>query len=312
MPAQRIAAIDIGTVTCRLLVADCDGSNVHELHRQSEFVHLGEGVDAAGRINDAALARAEAQIAAYAQTARSYTTEDCPVRIVAVGTSASRDAANAQDLVDAVRAHGVELQVIPGEREAQLSFAGASQGRQGKQILVTDVGGGSTELMVGRAGEAPLMSHSFNVGCRRVTERFLQDDPPTPGQLEQAHAFCVQEFSPFFEELRAQGLRIDEMVSVAGTATTVVSIDQHMEAYDSKRVHGFEVSEQALDRVFGMLAGMTNAQREQVVGLQPQRAPVIVAGVVILQELVKLAGTGSFVACESDILQGMILDAARR
>ena len=312
MPTKRVAAIDIGTVTCRLLVADCDGTNVHELHRQSEFVHLGEGVDAAGRITDAALARAEAQIAAYAQTARSYATADCPVEIVAIGTSASRDAANAQDLIDAVRAHGVDLQVIPGAREAQLSFAGASQGREGKQILVTDVGGGSSELMVGRAGEAPRVGHSFNVGCRRVTERFLQDDPPTASQFEQAHAFCVQEFTPFFESLDAQGLHIDEMVSVAGTATTVAAIVQHMQVYDSKRVHGYRVSASDLDEVFGMLAGMTNKQREGVVGLQAQRAPVIVAGIVILQNLVKLAGTGAFVVSESDILQGIVLDAAQR
>ncbi len=306
--ARRFAAIDIGTVTCRMLVADVVGGRVTELAKEYAVTNLGEGVDATGELKPEAMQRVACVIDRYLAVRDSFVDEEHPsIETLVMATSASRDARNAADFRQLLAQRGVELSVIPGQREAALSFMGASCDFEGERIMVVDIGGGSTEVIVGEAGGAPEASHSFNIGCRRVTERFLFSDPPVPAEMQAARAWIREGMEWFFADLAA---RADRVVAVAGTATSVVSIRERMEVYDSSRVHKATVSEEDLRKVTDLLAGLPLPARERVVGLDPKRAPVIVAGMLILEEVLALAGATSFTASESDILQGMILDAA--
>lgn len=312
MADGRYVAIDIGTVTCRMLVADVKDGRINELAKEYAITNLGEGVDASGLLSPAAMKRVSDTLVRYLGVRDRFDTPEDPVlKTVTVATSASRDARNAHEFAAMLESHGLKLVVIPGSREAALSYAGASSGFIGEAITVVDIGGGSTELIVGMAGKDPTMAHSFSVGCRRVTERFLHSDPPKPDELDAARLWIKDEFAWFFEELCKRGLSLGRIVAVAGTATSVVSIREQMAEYDSSRVHGAWVSRADLDAVTSMLCSKSLAERERVVGLDPKRAPVIVAGMLILQELMDLADAEGFTTSESDILQGIVLDAAR-
>ena len=312
MQTKRYAAIDIGTVTCRMLVADVGDDGITTLDREYGIVNLGEGVDATGALSAAAIDRVEAKVREYLETLEGFRTPEQPeIPIIAMATSASRDASNADEFAARLRALGVELTVIPGEREASLSFAGATAAFPGETLLVVDVGGGSTELIVGRAGEEPLMVHSFNIGCRRVTERFFHSDPPTPEEVAAADVWMRDQFAEYFNEMAARGLAVDRMVAVAGTATSVVSMQKAMEVYDSSRVHGAPVTKAALADMHDHMLSLTVEQRRHVVGLDPDRAPVIAAGMVILAAVVDFAGTDGYTTSEADILEGIVMDAAK-
>lgn len=234
MERKRFAAIDIGTVTCRMLVADVDDTGITAFDREYGIVNLGEGVDASGALKPEAIDRVEAKVREYLDTLDGFRTPEQPeIPIIAMATSASRDASNADEFAARLRELGIELTVIPGEREASLSFAGATAAFPGETLLVVDVGGGSTEIIVGKAGEEPLMVHSFNIGCRRVTERFFHTDPPTAEEVAQADEWMRAQFAEYFDELARRGIELNRMVAVAGTATSVVSMDK---AIDRKSV----------------------------------------------------------------------------
>jgi len=311
MTVKRIAAIDIGTVTSRLLVADVDETGLHELHRSTAITNLGEDVDANGYLLDTAMQRVDEKIAEYKQIIDDLSSEELPVKIVAMATSASRDASNSQDFVDMLARRGITLSVIPGEKEAALSFKGASSSFAGERLLVLDVGGGSSEMIAGIGAEEPLHKHSFNVGCRRVTERFLHGDPPTAEEMQESVDWFAPQFATFFDDLAARDFKVDRIVAVAGTATSLAAIEQEMEVYDSSRVHGAYITLDSLHAMRDKLASLTLEERCNVAGLQPGRAPVIVAGTLILGEIVRQAGTGGFTVSEADILHGIIMDAAQ-
>ena len=310
--AGRYAAIDIGTVTCRMLVADIDGQGrLRELDREYEITNLGEGVDSTGMLDPQAMERVAAAVGRYRRVLDSLSPAGSPpIQVTAMATSAARDAGNADEFAALLARLGVELTVIPGQKEAALSFKGASSDFPGERLFVVDIGGGSTEVVAGPAGGEPVRSRSFNIGCRRVTERFLAADPPSAAELDGARDWVLREMGPFFDELRGSGFSADRLVAVAGTATTVVSVRERMEVYDSARVHGAQVSRAELEGVHDLLRSVPLARRERIVGLDPGRAPVIVAGMVILRGVLDLARADSFTVSESDILHGMILDAA--
>lgn len=309
----RCAAIDIGTVTCRMLVADIDGAGrLHELDREYAITNLGEGVDASGVLKPEAMQRVAETVARYQGVLTTFRDAEHPeITVVAVATSAARDAKNAAEFEALLAAEGVVLSVIPGEKEAALSFAGASCDFAGEPIMVVDIGGGSTEVIAGIGGRVPTWAHSFNVGCRRVTEKFLASDPPSAAELTAARAWIEAEMRPLFDQMREAGVAPERLVAVAGTATTVVSIHERMAVYDSSRVHLACVDRAMLDQVYERLR-VPLAQRKQIVGLDPGRAPVIVAGMVIMQVVLDLAGFDSFTVSESDILHGIILDEAAK
>ena len=238
----------------------------------------------------------------------SLSTPDHPVvRTVAVATSAARDARNAADFAARLRERGIELSVVPGSREAALSFSGASIDFSGERLMVVDVGGGSTEVVMGVGGAEPLCAHSFNVGCRRVTEKFLASDPPAPEELAQACAWIREQMASWFADQTKEAASLERVIAVAGTATTVVSIRERMETYDSSRVHKARVSRQNLLEVYERLAALPLSERMRVVGLDPKRAPVMVAGLLILLEVLDFTGIDAFTVSETDILHGITL-----
>ena len=308
----RYGALDIGTVTCRLLVADVEDGRIIDVDKEYAITDLGVGVDATGRLSEAAIERVLACVDRYLEVLARYDTPEHPVRrLIAMATSASRDAANGPEFAARLAERGITLAVIPGSREAQLTFLGASSDFPGENLLVVDIGGGSTEVVAGRFGEDPIASHSFNIGCRRVTERFFHDDPPTAGQMDAARQWIRETMAPYFEGLATAGFAIDRVVAVAGTATSVVSIREAMETYDSSRVPKAVVAAGELAAIEERLAAEPLEERRTTVGLDPKRAGVIVAGFVILEEVLALAGADAYTASESDILHGMIFEAAR-
>lgn len=308
----RYGALDIGTVTCRLLVADVEDGRIIDVDKEYAITDLGVGVDATGRLSETAIERVLACVDRYLEVLARFDTPEHPVRrLIAMATSASRDAANGPEFAARLAERGVTLAVIPGSREAQLTFLGASSDFPGENLLVVDIGGGSTEVVAGRFGEDPIASHSFNIGCRRVTERFFRDDPPTAGQMDAARQWIRETMTPYFEGLATAGFAIDRVVAVAGTATSVVSIREAMEVYDSSRVHKAVVAAGELAAIEERLAAEPLEERRTTVGLDPKRAGVIVAGLVILEEVLALAGADAYTASESDILHGMIFEAAR-
>lgn len=308
MRCGRYAAIDIGTVTCRMLVVDVGESGLHELTREYVITNLGEGVDATGELKPEAMERVVRAIDGFLAVRDSLSTPDHPVvRTVAVATSAARDARNAAEFAARLRERGIELSVIPGSREAALSFSGASIDFSGERLMVVDVGGGSTEVVMGMGGAEPVCAHSFNVGCRRVTEKFLASDPPAPEELARARAWIREQMASWFADQAKEAASLERVVAVAGTATTVVSIRDRMETYDSSRVHKARVSRQELLEVYERLAALPLLARKQVVGLDPKRAPVMVAGLLILLEVLDFAGIDAFTVSETDILHGITL-----
>lgn len=308
MRCGRYAAIDIGTVTCRMLVVDVGESGLHELTREYAITNLGEGVDATGELKPEAIDRVVRAIDGFLAVRDSLSTPDHPVvRTVAVATSAARDARNAAEFAARLRERGIELSVIPGSREAALSFSGASIDFSGERLMVVDVGGGSTEVVMGMGGAEPLCAHSFNVGCRRVTEKFLASDPPAPEELVRARAWIREQMASWFVDQAKEAADLERVVAVAGTATTVVSIRDRMETYDSSRVHKARVSRQELLEVYERLAALPLSARKNVVGLDPKRAPVMVAGLLILLEVLDFAGIDAFTVSETDILHGITL-----
>ena len=312
--AGRYAAIDIGTVTCRMLVADVDAAGaIPEVDREYAITNLGEGVDAAGVLAPAAILRTVETVGGYCAVRDRLAEQGAPiVKTVAVATSASRDAENSDEFVQRLAKLGVVLSVIPGSKEAGLSFSGASCDFPGQDLMVVDIGGGSTEMVVGRAGQAPAWAHSFDIGCRRVTEKFIRTDPPASDELDRAREWVSQQLARRLGEAGKAGITPERLVAVAGTATTVVAVRDQMRVYDSTKVHKALVTRQQLDRQYAELAAMPLEQRSQVVGLDPGRAPVIVAGLVIMQAVMDAVGVDGFTVSETDILHGIILDAAKR
>lgn len=315
MRAGRYAAVDIGTVTCRLLIADVDArGQLSEVSRDMEICNLGLGVDETQLLQPESIERTVSALERFSNTIVHLQENDAAhpfAGIRAVATSASRDAKNAADFQAAVGERTIfRLEVIPGSEEAALSFAGASSAFPGEDVVVVDVGGGSTEVVAGLSGSAPSRARSFNVGCRRVTERFLPTDPPLPAELEQARAWIAASFGDYFTQLENEELLPALIVAVAGTATSAVTMRDHIAEYDPTLVHGVRVSVGDLRDLVNMLAALPLEQRMQVVGLEPKRAPVIVAGMLILQVVLDLAHADFFVASEYDILHGIIFALA--
>ncbi|MBN1192915.1 MAG: Ppx/GppA family phosphatase [Coriobacteriia bacterium] len=308
MSMERVAVIDIGTVTARLMVAEVADGAIGEVVRRSVITHLGEGWTGSGVLAEPGMARVAEAVRSFVAEADSLGVS----RTVAVATSAARDAVNGEVFVRRIESAGVRPEIISGEREGYLTFLGATYDRRDERILMVDVGGGSTELVLGsgyadesgRRVEIEL-SRSIDVGSRRVTELFLHSDPPTARDLDEAAGWVADEMRSCFS---AMSQRPREMVSVAGTATSLAAIDLSLDPYDPERVHGYRISGPALLDMIEHLAGLTLRERQQVVGLEPERAGVIVGGALVLQSAMAYAGLSSTLVSEHDILYGMALD----
>jgi exopolyphosphatase/guanosine-5'-triphosphate,3'-diphosphate pyrophosphatase len=299
----RVAAIDVGSNTTRLLAVEAGPGGLVELDRRLTFTRLGEGVDASGRLAGEAIDRTVGAIATYAARCR----ELAAGRVRVAGTSAVREAANRAQLQAAVRAAtGYELEAVAGEEEAALSFAGATQDLPAGRYLVCDIGGGSTELATGtkREGGAALEGGvSLPLGVVRLTERHRLSDPPSPAELAamEADADRVLEGAPV---ALGEGAGL---VGVAGTVTSLAAIDLGLTAYDPKAVHGTRLTPATIEALYRRLAAMTTAEREQLPALPPGRADVIVAGCAILTRVMARWGFPAVRVSEKDILDGLVL-----
>ena len=306
---MRIAAVDIGTVTTRLMVADVSSEGISEVERSTDITHLGEGLTETGELSEVAMTRVVSVISRYATQIRELDVDNT----VAVTTSATRDASNSQHFLSMLEEAGIRPEVISGERESRLSFLGASNGMEQDGLLMVDIGGGSTELVYGDSDpdeEVRVRSaRSIDVGSRRITEMFIKSDPPTEAELSDARNYLVEQVSPYFTRL---GERPKIMLAVAGTATSLAAIKMELAEYDPEQVHGYVLNGADLAELLGSLAGMTLEERKCVIGLHPGRASVIVIGTLILETVLSLAGLDSFRVSEHDILYGILLDAYSR
>ena len=305
---MRVAVVDVGTNSTRLLIAEVDDDgHLEELERRTRVTRLGDGVDSSGRLADAAVARVFAALEEYSGLIERYGVQERP----AVLTSAVRDAANGAEFTAEVsRRYGLDAKTIAGSEEAQLTFLGALSGRDdddGAPTLVIDVGGGSTELIVGSSREVRDF-FSLQVGAVRQSERHLRHDPPTPAELAALSGEVASLIAHEVSEPVRRG--VARAIAVAGTATSCAAIDQALELYDPARVHGYRLELATLKLLFARLASLDLEQRRRVRGLHPDRAVTIVAGVSILIRVLEAFELDGFEASEHDILRGVALRRA--
>jgi len=288
---MRVAVVDLGTNSTRLLVADVDDGHVDEVARRLTITRLGEGVDERRKLLPLPVARVRNVLSDYRRELEELGAE----RTLVLGTSAIRDADNGEAFLGEIEwSYGFTTRLLSGEEEGELTRRGVAGGRELEPgTLVLDVGGGSTELI------ADGFRTSLDLGCVRLTERFLHSDPPTREELEAA-VRAVREALPDLEPTQAIG--------VAGTVTTLAALE--LGKYDPDRVHGHRISREAVESQLQRLASLPLAQRRELPGLEPERAPVIIAGAVIVREVLERYGLDGLEASERDILHGAALEAA--
>jgi exopolyphosphatase / guanosine-5'-triphosphate,3'-diphosphate pyrophosphatase len=303
------AAVDVGSNSVRLLVADGDGTRIT---REMTVTRLATGVDRTGHLDDDALERTVATIVGYRDIWRSHGVTD-RVRIAA--TSAVRDASDRDRFFDAVaEATGVKAEMLSGDEEAALSFAGATGALDvSGPSAVVDIGGGSTELIVGTAEGRVAGSVSLQLGCVRLTERDLADDPPSSGQLLTAQATIAEQLERADEVLARQGVSMAEttsLIAVAGTATTLGALHLQLDDYLEEHIHGHRLPAAALHRLAGDLAVMSSTSRAAMGPMQPGREGVIHGGAMILSAIVQRYDVPEIVVSESDSLDGLVASLA--
>lgn len=299
---MRVAAIDCGTNSVRLLVRDLPGA---ELHREMRVVRLGQGVDATGSLHPDALERTRVALVDYASVCADLGVE----RTRMVATSATRDASNRSAFVEMVeQTLGVTPEVINGEEEAALSFAGATGDlTDGAPFLVMDIGGGSTELVLG--SDAVEASYSMDVGCVRLTERRLVSDPPTAAEIAAAREDVEAALDQALDVV--PGALCNTAVGLAGSVTTVAALALGLSAYDPVAIHLTRLSAEQIDDVAQRLLSMTRAQRAALPVMHPGRVDVIGGGGLVLQSVVRRLGLTEVLVSESDILDGIALSIVK-
>ena len=323
-----LAAIDIGTVTARLALAQVEDGRVIRMAKYTQIVNLGEGVDKAKRLLPEAIHRCVGCVSSYVDYAKKEGAE----AVVCTLTSAARDAENAPDLGMGLASLGLEPMIIPGEIEGALTFLGVSHDFENHRILVADSGGGSTELVVGtlvgqKLAVQPVTQdtnqqldgqqldinfvESVDLGCRRLTERFnLSSDYPLAKDIDGAHQMASQMMSEAISRAQKQCAAPELLVGVGGTATSLIAIRDHLDPYDPSKVHLNHISLDEVSQIEGLLASKTLKEREDITGLQAKRAPVMLAGTILLAELMKSSGFKHLVVSESDLLFGLVVTAA--
>jgi exopolyphosphatase / guanosine-5'-triphosphate,3'-diphosphate pyrophosphatase len=301
---QRVAVIDVGSNSTRLLIADIDG-DVAVIERQSRVTRLGRGVDLSGQLADEAIEAACAAIADYVEICRTSDAE----RVAAIATSAVRDASNGEAFVAELRERfALSARVLDGEEEARATYRGATIERPPEiPTLVIDIGGGSTELIVGTGTEVAFHD-SLQAGVVRHTERHISGDPPTAVELEA----LADDIRALIADALAghEGAHASAGIAVAGTPTSLAAVELGLEPYDPARVHGRVLSLETIQRLLSRFASAPLGERQAIPGLHPDRAPNIIAGCVILVEAMRAFALEKIQVSEHDILYGMALETA--
>jgi exopolyphosphatase/guanosine-5'-triphosphate,3'-diphosphate pyrophosphatase len=307
----RVAAIDCGTNSIRLLIADIeqDGAALREVDRRMEIVRLGQGVDRTGRLAPEALQRTFSALRDYESAIQKFGAE----RVRMVATSATRDASNRDEFTDGVRQIlGVEPDVATGAEEAALSFTGATAELRGGTVpapyIVVDIGGGSTEFVLGTS--MVEAARSVDIGCVRLTERHLHDDPPTEAQVATARSDIEAALDVVAETVPLQ--QAESLVGLAGSVTTVAAIALGLEVYEPERIHHSRIPAAQIHDVARGLLGMRRSQRAAIPVMHPGRVDVIGAGALILDVVIHRLGLPEVVVSEHDILDGIALSLVQR
>ena len=304
-PGLRVAVVDMGTNSTRLLVADVAEGSVVEVERRSTVTRLGRGVDTSGQLAAEAIEEVCAAVASYISLYEELDVE----RVSAIATSAVRDAENSSMFLAELRERfALDARIVDGAEEARLTYLGATAQRPpASKTLVVDIGGGSTELVIGDGDEVGFYA-SLQAGTVRHTERHVTHDPPEAAELEEL-ANDVRQLID--ESLEGSALAVaNEGIGVAGTPTSLAAIEQRLDPYDPRLVHGYRLSLGSIQRMCSELASMPLTERLEVVGLHKGRAPTIVAGVVILIQVMRAFGLNELEVSEHDILWGAALAAA--
>ncbi len=303
--AMRVAVIDIGTNSTRLLIADVDGGSVYEIERRTTVTNMGRGVDHTATICSDAVEDVCEAISGYKARYEEMGAE----RVMAIATSAVRDAANGDAFIAELRERfELDARILTGEEEAHLTYHGATAHRPTSgPTLVFDIGGGSTELIVGTGREVGFYT-SLQAGTIRHSERHLTSDPPDPHELEHL-ATDIRRLIEQATAAQPDGPPV-RALAVAGTPTSLAAIDQSLEPYDAGRVHGYRLGITRVQRMLSRLSSLPLAERLRVPGLHPGRAPTIVAGTVILVQVMRAFGLQEVEVSELDILHGSALSAA--
>ncbi len=306
----RVAAIDIGTNSVLLLIAEVRGGELVPLREIATITRLGEGVDQTRRLAEGASSRTLACLASYAEVIAELGVE--PGDVAAVGTSAMRDAAGGEAFRARARELlGVEPRTISGDEEAALTYEGTLVGiprDAGRPVLVFDVGGGSTELILGD-GQSIGAAKSLDIGSVRLTERHVRSDPPTDAEVEAVRADVHRALGSLPAAIRG-GPEVD-LVGVAGTVTSLLAVSRNVEPYDATRVHGARMSLSELDAVVTRLRALTTAERGGLPGLSPKRADVIVAGALLAREVMAWSGASELTVSDRGVRWGLALHLAR-
>jgi exopolyphosphatase/guanosine-5'-triphosphate,3'-diphosphate pyrophosphatase len=303
---MRVGVIDCGTNSIRLLIADIDGNNFREVTRQMQVVRLGQGVDETNQFHPDALERTFAAVDLYAAELARRGVE----KIRFCATSATRDATNRNIFIDGVKERlGIEPEVISGDEEARLSFAGATRefNRADGPFLVVDIGGGSTEFVLGT--DTVESAISVNIGCVRMTERHFHNDPPTADEIALARRDIQNAIDIAYASVDIKSAKT--LVCVAGTATTVAAAALNLPEYDRYAIHLSRISADQVHEVSKRFATMSHDERAALGYMHPGRVDVITAGSLVLSEIVKATGAKEFVASENDILDGMAWSLAK-
>jgi exopolyphosphatase/guanosine-5'-triphosphate,3'-diphosphate pyrophosphatase len=300
--AKRVAVIDVGTNSTRLLVADVSGGRVSPLDRRSTVTRLGRGVDLSGHLSSEAIEDVCSAIGGYIGVIEELGAETVDV----IATSAVRDADNGSAFIAELRERfALSARVLDGEEEARSTYMGATSEALPKEpTLVVDIGGGSTELIVG-SGREITFHDSLQVGVVRHTERHIASDPPTAGEMEA----LATDVRGLIEASVGGGVEARHGIAVAGTPTSLAAVEMGLEPYDPSRVHGHVLALPSIQRMLSSLASVPLAERVEIPGLHPDRAPTIVAGVVVLVETMRAFGLEQITVSEHDILYGTALAA---
>lgn len=302
---RRLAGIDIGTLTCRLLIADCSSrAPLKELRSERRILRLGEGVDQNKRLSQAAMDRVIRCLCEWKAVVETYRVDACAV----VATSAVRDAANRAEFLDRVkRAAGFDVEIITGDEEARRTLLGIRSGLPSgvTDMLALDIGGGSTEFMLDRPGQAPIV-RSMDIGVVRLCERILRHDPPTAEEIQQAREWVRSE-TEIAVAAMPRSARIT-FVGTAGTVTALAAMAQKLPAYEPARIHNYKLQLDTVQQLEQVLFSRTKADRAGLPGLEKDREEVIAAGAIIIRTVMETLGIESVLVSDLGLREGVLIN----
>ncbi|MGL5440237.1 MAG: Ppx/GppA phosphatase family protein [Filifactoraceae bacterium] len=298
---MKFASIDIGTNSMRLLITNFEKS-FYDREKYVNITRMGSSVDSTGKLTDEAMNRNIESLKVFAKQARDASATE----IYAMGTSALRDSINKEVFLERAKVEaGVDVEIIKGVEEANLGFMGVVAGISIEgYVLIVDIGGGSTEFVVGSEAKGIVYSKSINVGALRMTEKFIKNDPPLDNEIDKMREYIGALLKPEINIIKT--FEISGVIGIGGTATTVSAISQELQAYDTNRVHNSKISKAKIKIILDMILRMNQDERINLAGLQPQRADIITSGIVILDEIVTRLAVDNITISEFDNLEGLI------